>query len=151
MHRSYLESGRWQVTSAGNTVPMSLISKPGTDQLRTAVDLRARNENTVKKTSPLPDMESILRRVSGRRYQSILDEQNAYGRIRVVVPRTAMTTPDGNMVSNMIQIVDCNAPSATYQASMNQLFRTYIRKWMDVYFDDTIIYSGTLKEQCRAR
>ncbi|KIK33352.1 hypothetical protein CY34DRAFT_27054 [Suillus luteus UH-Slu-Lm8-n1] len=60
--RSYLASGRWQVTSAGNTVPMLFIRKPGSDRLRTVVDLRERNKNTRKLTSPLPDMEGILRR-----------------------------------------------------------------------------------------
>ncbi|KAG2076413.1 hypothetical protein BDR04DRAFT_1208224, partial [Suillus decipiens] len=30
--RSYLASGRWQVTSAGNTVPMLFIRKPGSDK-----------------------------------------------------------------------------------------------------------------------
>ncbi|KAG2062904.1 hypothetical protein BDR04DRAFT_1039578 [Suillus decipiens] len=33
--RSYLASGRWRVTSAGNTVPMLFIRKPGSDKLRT--------------------------------------------------------------------------------------------------------------------
>jgi hypothetical protein len=64
----YLSTGRWQVTSAGNTVPMLLIRKPGTDRLRTVVDLRERNKNTKKLTSPLPDMEGILRHVAHKPY-----------------------------------------------------------------------------------
>ena len=61
---------RWKVTSAGNTVPMLLIPKPGTDpvELRTVVDLRERNKNTHKLTSPLPDMEGMLRRTAGKRF-----------------------------------------------------------------------------------
>ena len=39
---AYVKSGCWQITSAGNTVPMLLIPKPGTNPplLQTVVDLR---------------------------------------------------------------------------------------------------------------
>jgi len=144
----YLLTGRWQVTSAGNTVPMLLIRKPGTDTLRTVVDLRERNKNTKKLSSPLPDMEGILRRVARHPFRSLLDGQDAYEQIRIIpehVPRTAMATPDGNMVSHVTQIGDCNAP-ATYQALMNHLFGEYIGMWMDVYLDDLVVYSDTLED-----
>lgn len=146
--RAYLASGRWQMTSTGNTVPMLFIRKPGTDRLRTVVDLRERNKNTRKLTSPLPDMEGILRRVARKKYRSLMDGQDAYEQIRVIpehVQHTAMTTPDGNMVSHVLQQGDCNAP-ATYQAVMNYLFGEYIGIFMDVYLDDIIIYSDTLED-----
>jgi len=57
---------------------------------------------------------------------------------------TAVTTPDGNMVSTVLQQGDCNAP-ATYQVLMNHLFNEFIGNWMDVYLDNIIIYSNTLK------
>lgn len=88
-------------------------------------DLQARNANTIKRSSPLPDIDGILRRVSRGKYQSILDRKDTYEQIRVVlehVELTAVTTPDGNMVSNVVQQGDCNAP-ATYQALMNHIFR----------------------------
>jgi hypothetical protein len=77
-----------------------------------------------------------------------MDGQDAYEQIRVIpehVPRTAMTTPDGNMVSHILQQGDCNVP-VTYQALINHLFGEFIGKWMDVYLDDIIIYSDTLTE-----
>ncbi|KAJ2921646.1 hypothetical protein H1R20_g15446, partial [Candolleomyces eurysporus] len=122
----YLRSGRWEITSAGNTVPMLLIPKPKRKkpELRTVIDLRERNKNTVKLTSPLPDIEGILCRLAKKPYRSSLDMKAAYEQIRVVpehVHRTTMTTPDGNMVSHVIQQGDCNAP-ATYQALMNHIF-----------------------------
>ena len=150
---SYLASGRWKVTSSGNTVPMLLIPKPhrppGTPPvLRTVFDLRARNDNTRKMTSPLPDPEGILRRTVSKKFRSLMDGRDAYEQIRVEpshVERTAVTTPDGNMVSQVIQIGDCNAP-ATYQALMNHIFSPYIGRFMDVYLDDIVVYSDTLKE-----
>ena len=148
---AYLKSGRWEITSSGNTVPMMLIPKPNTSnpvQLRCVVDLRERNKNTHKMTSPLPDMEGMLRRTAGHKYRSTLDLKSAYEQIRVIpehVPRTTVTTPDGNMVSHVVQQGDCNAP-ATYQALMNHLFSPYIGRFMDIYLDDIVIYSDTLNE-----
>jgi hypothetical protein len=149
-YAAYLKSGRWKITSAGNTVPMLLIPKPGTvpPQLRTVIDLRERNKNTHKLTSPLPDIEGMLRRAANHRYRTTLDLKSAYEQIRIVpehVPRSAVTTPDGNMVSLVIQIGDCNAP-ATYQALMNHIFSPYIGRFMDIYLDDIVVYSDTLEE-----
>ena len=146
---AYINSGRWKVTSAGNTVPMLLIPKPGTNppELRTVVDLRERNKNTHKLTSPLPDMDGMLRRTASKPFRTALDLKSAYEQIRIVpehVDRSTVTTPDGNMVSQVIQIGDCNAP-ATYQALMNHLFSSSIGRFMDIYLDDIVIYSDTLK------
>jgi len=146
---SYLKSRRWELTTARNTCPMLLITKPGTPiRLRVVVDLREWNKNTRKLSSPMPDMEGILRRMAKKPFRSIIDRQDAYEQIRVVpehVERTAVTTPDGNMVSHVVQQGDCNA-LATYQALMNHIFGEYVGVFMDVYLDDTIIYSDTLDE-----
>lgn len=112
------------------------------------MDLRERNANTKKLSSPLPDIDGILHRVVHKRYQSIIDGQDAYEQIKIIpkhVNRSAVTTPDGNMVSEVLQQGDCNAP-ATYQALMNHLFGEYIGNWLDIYLDDLIIYSDSLEE-----
>ena len=150
---AYIKTGRWKITSARNTVPMLLIPKPGTNppQLRTVVDLRERNSNTKKLTSPLPDMEGMLRRIASKPYRTTLDLKNAYEQIRIVpehVERSAVTTPDGNMVSQVVQQGDCNAP-ATYQSLMNHLFSAYIGRFMDVFLDDITIYSDSLEEHTK--
>jgi hypothetical protein len=152
---AYLKTGRWEVTNASNTIPMLLIIKPrkpgDPPLLRTVFDLRARNENTHKMTSPLPDPEGILRRAARHRFRSMMDGKDAYEQIRIEpahVDRTAVTTPDGNMICHVIQQGDCNAP-ATYQALMNHIFSPYIGKFMDVYLDDIIVYSNTIKEHVK--
>jgi hypothetical protein len=61
---------------------MLFIRKPGLDRLCTVVNLHERNKNTWKLTSPLPDMDSILRQVTGKKFKSILDGQDAYEQIR---------------------------------------------------------------------
>ena len=57
-------------------------------------------------------------------------------------------TPDGNMVSHVVQQGDCNTP-ATYQALMNHFFGEFIGIFMDVYLNDIIIYSDTLEEHVK--
>ena len=134
---------------------MLLIPKPRKGdlpaELRTVFDLRERNKNTYKLTSPLPDMDGMLRRTASKKYRSSVDIKSAYEQIQIDpkhVNRSTVTTPDGNMVSKVIQIGDCNAP-ATYQALMNHLFPAYIGRFMDIYLDDIIIYSDTLAEHLR--
>ena len=102
---AYLKSGRWKVTTARNTVPMLLIPKPGkpkdAQELRTVIDLRERNKNTYKLSSPLPDIDGVLRRVASKPFRSVLHLTAAYEQIRIIpehVERTAVTTLDGNMV-----------------------------------------------------
>ncbi|SJL12635.1 uncharacterized protein ARMOST_16064 [Armillaria ostoyae] len=146
--KAYIETGRWKVTTASNTVPMLLIKKPSSVLLRTVVDLRARNANTRKMASPLPDIDGILRRVACAKYFSLMDSSDAYEQVRVDpahVDRTAVSMPDGNMLSLVMQQGDCNAP-ATFQAIMNHIFSPYIGRFMDVYLDDIIVYSNTLKD-----
>jgi len=77
-----------------------------------------------------------------------LDGKDAYEQIRVEpvdVWKTLFATPDGTMVSLVMQIGDCNAP-ATYQSLMNHIFSDYIGVFMDVYLDDIVIYSDTSGE-----
>ena len=81
----------------------------------------------------------------------MLDLKNAYENIRIIpehVPQTTVTTPDGNMVRNVVQQGDCNAP-ATHQALMNHIFSPYIGRFMDIYLDDIVIYSDSLNEHVK--
>jgi len=78
----------------------------------------------------------------------MIDSQDAYKQICIVlehVSQLAVTMPDGNMVSLVVQQGDCNTP-ATYQALMNHIFGEHIGIFMDVYLNDIIIYSDTLEK-----
>ena len=54
----YKEAGWWVETTASNAPPLMCIRKKD-GKLRTVVDARARNDNTVKDVTPLPDQELI--------------------------------------------------------------------------------------------
>ena len=101
--------------------------------------------------SLLPDPEGILHRAAHHCFWSMMDGKDAYEQIHIElvhVQCTAITTPDGNMICHVIQQGDCNAP-AMYQALMNQTFSPYLGRFMDVYLDDIIIYSDTLKDHIK--
>ncbi|OJT02036.1 Retrovirus-related Pol polyprotein from transposon 17.6 [Trametes pubescens] len=150
-----LDSGRWQLASGVNASPMLMIPKParedGVLRLRTVVDKREQNANTHKMAAPLPDMDGILRNVVKHKYRSLIDGKDAYEQIRVVpehVPRTLFTTPDGTMISLVLQQGDVNGPT-TYQMVMNHIFAPYIGVFMDVYLDDIVIYSDTIEDHMK--
>lgn len=119
-------------------IPKSAKQK---ESMHVVVDLRARNANTHKIASPLLSIDGILCRVARAPYRSIIDGKDAYKQIKIIpehVPRSTVTTPDGNMDSQVIQIGDCNG-GATYQAVMNNMFSSMIGVFMDVYLDDIVI------------
>jgi Reverse transcriptase (RNA-dependent DNA polymerase) len=155
-HDAYLKSGRWQVTLAGNTVPVLLIPKPKKKpgeppELCMVIDLHERSSNTRKLTSPLSNIEGMLQHVASKPFQLALDLKATYKQIQIVLEhvfRSAVTMPDGNMVSLVMQMGDCNA-LAIYQVLINHLFSSFIGRFMDVYLDNIIIYSDTLKEHLR--
>ena len=135
---------------ACNTMPMLLIPKlhkpRDAQELRTVIDLRERNKNTTKMSSPLPDIEGVLHRVASKPFCSVLDLTAAYEQIRIIpehVEHSVVTTPDGNMVSLVLQMGDCNAP-ATYQSLVNHIFSPYLGRFLDVYLDNIIIYSDMI-------
>ena len=93
--------------------------------LRTVVDLRLRNDNTVKDVTPFPDQDNIRDDVARAKYRTKLDMSDAYEQIRVAaedVHKTAFATIAGTYVSNTMQIGDCNAPS-TFQRLMTVIFQ----------------------------
>ena len=152
---AYLKSGWWKMTMACDTVPMLLIPKPhkpkDAQELRTIIDLRERNKNTIKMSLPLPDIEGVLHRVASKPFQSVLDLMAAYEQIRIILEHvecSIVMTPDENMVSLVLQMGDCNV-LVTYQSLMNHVFSLYLGRFLDFYLDDIIIYSDTLDDHVR--
>ena len=151
----YLQTGRWEYYVGNNAIPMLLINKnPGPNgelRLRTVFNERERNANTKKMTSPLPDQQAILMNVCRHWYRTLINCRDAYESSQVEpanVWKTLFNTPDRTMISNIMQISDCNAP-ATYQTLMNHLFSRYTGVFVYVYLDDIVIYSDSIKDHLK--
>ena len=138
-----------------NAIPMSLINKkPGPNsepKLRTVFDERERDVNTKKMTSLLPSQQKSLMNVCRHHYQTLIDCRDAYGSCQVDpadVWKNIFNTPDGTMISNIMQIGDCDAP-AMYQTLINHLFSGCIGIFMNIYLDDIVIYSDSTSDHLK--
>jgi hypothetical protein len=146
----YTRAGWWKPDQVEQAAPMLCVRKKN-DKLRTVVDGRQRNENTVKDVTPLPDQDVIRLDVARAKIRSKIDLSDAYEQVRVVpsdVHKTAFATIYGTFVSNVMQQGDCNAPS-TFQRAMNSIFREYIGIFLHAYLDDLFVYSNSVQEHQR--
>ena len=117
----YTNAKWWISASVPQAAPLLCIAKKD-GGLRTVVDCRKRNDNTVKDVTPFPDQDQILQDVARAKYRSKIDLSDAYEQVRIVAQdiwKTAFATPYGTFISNVMQQGDCNAP-ATFQR-LNQL------------------------------
>jgi len=149
---AYLKNEQWMIMNTTNTVPMLFLPKPGKDgapiKMRTTIDLRERNANTRKMALPVPEINGILQHAAVCCWWSLIDMLKAFKQVHIILEHVAhstVMTPDGNIISNVMQIGDCNA-SAMWQALMNHIFSPYIGKFMNVYLDDIVVYSDSLEE-----
>ncbi|GJE94878.1 hypothetical protein PsYK624_110540 [Phanerochaete sordida] len=146
----YTRAHWWKPATVPQAAPMLCIPKKD-GGLRTVVDCRRRNDNTVKDVTPFPDQEQIRMDVARAPFRSKIDLLDAYEQIRVEpddVGKTAFATVYGTMLSNVMQQGDCNGP-ATFQRLMTHVFRDYIGIFVHVYLDDIFIYSDSEEDHER--
>lgn len=143
----YVRAGWWEPRPTDQAAPLLCVYKKD-GRLRTVVDLRQRNENTVRDVTPFPDQDQIRNDVARARFRSKLDMSDAYEQTRIAdedVHCTGFATIFGTFVSRVMQQGDCNAPS-TFQRLMTHIFRERLGKTVHVYLDDIFIFSDTLHE-----
>lgn len=143
----YVNAGWWKEHPTSQAAPLMCIPKKD-GRLRTVVDARQQNDNTVKDVTPLPGQEVIREDVARAKYRSKIDLADAYEQVRVEskdVNKTVFSTIMGTYVSNVVQQGDCNAP-ATFQRLMTSIFRDVIGKTNHAYLDDVFSFTGTIEE-----
>ena len=68
----YMRVGWWKEQSVAQAAPLMCIPKKD-GKLRTVIDTRQRNDNTVKDVTPMPDQELIREDVARAKYMSKFD------------------------------------------------------------------------------
>src|SRR6266705_5090467 len=89
----YVEVGWWFPTSSKRACLLLCIQKMD-GSLRTVIDARNCNSNTILDVTPLPEMRLIQESVVRARYQSKIDMSDAYEQIHIEpndVPRTTLS------------------------------------------------------------
>jgi len=143
----YMQAGWWELVQTDQAAPMLCILKKSS-LLRTAIDARKQNDNTVKDVTPFPDQDQIRLDIARAKIQSKIDFSDAYEQIHTVpedIHKSAFATIYGTYVSHTMQIGDCNAP-AMFQCVMTMIFRDFIGIFLHAYLDDLFMYSNSVDE-----
>ena len=97
---------------------------------RFLLDCRPRNAVTIRRHTPLPNMEEAIEFVAARPWWSKIDLTDAYHNIRIDPDSERHTTflcHMGHYRSRVMQQGDCNAP-ATMVRAMNEIIADMIFK-----------------------
>ncbi len=143
----YIAAGWWEEKNVPQASLLLCIPKKD-GQLRTVVNCRECNLNTVKDLTPFPDQDMIRNDVARAPFRSKLDMSDVYKQVHMDpndMKNRAFCTVVGTFLSHVVQQGDCNAP-ATFQQLMTRLFRKFIAKFVYVYLDDIFIFSKTIEE-----
>ena len=102
----YVQAGWWEPAHGKNTLPLLAIPKISVElKLRTVIDARQQNTNTVIDSTPLPNQD-LIREAVAHKFTSIINISDAYEQLHIIpedVPKTLFSSPLSTFVSHVLQ------------------------------------------------
>ena len=125
-----------------------LFVKKKDRSLRLCIDYRQLNRVTIRKQYPLLRIDELFNQLQGSRVYSKIDLRSGYHQLRVQesdVPKTAFRTRYGHYEFLVMPFSLTNALAA-FMDLMNRVFQSYLDRFVIVFIDDILVYSGSSEE-----